>query len=96
MRFAVPQFQALHDAVAIQWNRAASAAGPDYFSHFQRLRFPIAIVDHDVVELNGRMHYAKLQEAVAAGRGADLDVIVIMLAIDMGLTQENPPTLGVG
>src|SRR5882672_8875493 len=72
---AVPQFQALHDAVAIHGNRAASAASADHVAHFQYLRLAIAVMDHDVVELNGRVDHAKLQETIPAGRGAYPDVV---------------------
>jgi hypothetical protein len=85
--FAVPQLQALHDPVTIQWNRPAAITGADDVSHFQGLRFAIAVMDHNVIKLNWRVDHAKLQEAVPAGRAANLNVVVIVLAVDVRRAQ---------
>jgi uncharacterized membrane protein len=47
-------------------------------------------VDYDVVELNGPVGHADLQKAICAGGLANLDVVVIVLAIHVGLAQVNP------
>ncbi len=47
----------------------------DYIAHVQGLGLSVAIVDHDVVELNGRVDHAQLQKMKASVRAAYLDVI---------------------
>jgi hypothetical protein len=47
-------------------------------------------VDDDVVELNRRVVDADLQEAEASGSFSDLNVVMVMLAVDVGLAQVDP------
>ena len=85
MRFAVPKFQALHDAISSQRNSPAPGSFADDVTNLQRLSLAVAIVDHNAVELNGRVVYADLEKAVAAGGLSHFDIVMIMLAVNMGL-----------
>ena len=62
----------------------------DDVAHLERLWFAIAVVDHNVVELNGRIVDANLQEAVASGSLADFNIVVVVLAVNMRLAQIDP------
>jgi len=48
-----------------------------------------------VVELDRRVHHAKLQEAIAAGCGAYRDVVVVVLAVNVRRAEESPAAGGV-
>jgi hypothetical protein len=59
----------------------------------QSLGLSVAIVDHDAIELNGRVDHAQLQKMKASVRAAYLDVIVIVLTIYVCLAQVHPSSL---
>src|ERR1700749_1089552 len=90
MRFAVPQFQALDYAVAFKRNSAAVAAIADYVANLQRFRLAVAIVNDDAIKLYRGVVHANLQEAIASGSVAYFNVVMVMLAINVGLAKINP------
>jgi hypothetical protein len=66
------------------------SAGADDIAHLQNFRFTIAVMDHDAVEFDGRVPYADLQETIATGGLADLNVVVVIMAINVRLAKVNP------
>src|SRR5579884_2256939 len=49
IRLAVPEFQALHDTIAIQLDGAAVTPRRDYAADVQHLVFAVPVVNYDVV-----------------------------------------------
>src|ERR1044071_444702 len=88
--FAVPQFKALHKAIALQRDGAAVPAASDHVAHLEDFGLAVAIVDHDAVELDRRVLDANLQETVAAGGLADFDIVMVMLAVNVRLAKIDP------
>ena len=66
------------------------SAGADYVAHLQGLGFAVAIMDYDVIERDRSVVDAKLQGAKPSGTSSRFDVVMIMLAVDMGFAQKNP------
>jgi hypothetical protein len=90
MGFAVPQFQALYDAIPSQRNCPASAAFADNIANLQRFGLAVAIVNNNPIELNGRVVYADLKKAVSAGGLSHFYIVMIMLAVHVGLAKIYP------
>ena len=90
MGFSVPQLEALHKAIALQRDGAACAASTDHVAHLQNFRLAIPVMDHDAVKFNWRVLYANLQETIAAPGLPHFDVVMVMLAVNMGLAKINP------
>src|SRR5262249_47020601 len=86
----VPQFEAVDDAVAGQRDGAAASAGADYVANLQGLGFAVAVMDYNVVELDGSVADAKLQGAKAPGTSSRFNIVMIMLTVDVGFSQKNP------
>ena len=81
--FGIPQFEAGHDAVSLQFEGAGLAAGGNYIAYVQSLRSAVAIMDDDPVELDGSIDNPKLQKTVAACPIPYLDIVVVVLAVNM-------------
>jgi hypothetical protein len=47
-------------------------------------------VDNDSVELDRRVLDANLQEAIAAGGLADVNIVMVMLSVNMRLAKKDP------
>src|ERR1700743_1432307 len=90
MRFAIEQLQALHHAIACQRNSAAVSAAADYFTYLQWLGLSVAIVNNDAVKLDRRMFHADLQKTIAAGGAPHFNIVMGMLAVNMGLAKISP------
>jgi hypothetical protein len=90
MCLAIPQFQALHDAVTFQRNGAASCSIADYVADLQRFCLTVAIVNNNAVKLDRRVVYADLQKAVAAGSFSNFDIVMVMLTVNVRLAKINP------
>ena len=90
MRFAVPQFKALYDAVPSQRDRTAPVSSADDFADLKRFSLSVAIVDDDAVKLNRRIIDADLQEAIASGSSTYFNIVMVMLAVNMGLAKIDP------
>jgi hypothetical protein len=90
MRFAVPQFQTLYNAVPSQRDRTALVSSADDFTDLKRFSLSVAIVDDDAVKLNRRIIDADLQEAIASGSFAYFNIVMVMLAVNMGLAKIDP------
>ena len=88
--FAVPQLKAFHKAVALQSDGAAVSASPDHVAYLQNFRLAVAIVDHDAVKLDGRILNADLQEAVTARGLTDFNIVMVVLAVNVGLAKIDP------
>src|ERR1041385_5613642 len=88
--FGVPELKAPHKAVTLQRDSAAMLATADHVADLYHFRLAVAVMDHNAVKLDGRVPYADLQEAITAGSLADLNVVMVMLAIDVRLAQVNP------
>jgi hypothetical protein len=93
--FAIPELKALDNAVSLKGDGAAVSTGADDVTHMQRFRLAVAVMDHNVVELNGSVVHANLQCAVAAREPADFNVVMIVLAVHVGRAKKSP-CLGLG
>lgn len=90
MCFAIPEFQALNNAVTGQGNGAAPVSFADDLADLQGFGLSVAIMDHNAVEFDGRIVYTHLKEAITPGGSSHFNVVVIMLAVNMRLAQINP------
>lgn len=87
---AIPKLKALHNAVASQRDGARPSALADYVADLECLGLAIAIVDYDVVELNGCVVNPDLQEAIAACRLSNFNIVMVVPAIDVGFAKKYP------
>lgn len=74
----------------MQRDGPAMSTTVDDVAHLQDLRFAIAVMDHNTIKLDRSVLDANLQEAVTASGLADFNIVMIVLAVNMGLTQVNP------
>jgi hypothetical protein len=92
--FPVPQFHAANvAALAAQINGASLAAGGDALAHLEFVRGAVAVVNNNVLELDGAPANAELNLAESALRFGNLDVVVIRGAIYMRGAEEAPAAI---
>src|SRR5689334_945374 len=88
--FAIPELKALHKAVALQRDSAAVSACPDDVADLQNFRLAVTVVDHDSIKLYRCILNAYLQETVAPCGLPHLNVVMVMLAVNVGLAKIAP------
>jgi hypothetical protein len=65
-------------------------ATPDHITYLQNFWLAVAVMDHDAVELNGRILNADLQKAVTARGLTHFDIVMVVLAVNVGLAKVDP------
>ena len=62
----------------------------DDLADLQRLCLAVAIVDHDAIEFNRRVMNAYLKEAVTTGGLSHFNIVMVVLAVNVGLAKIDP------
>src|SRR6185437_11276055 len=88
--FAIPELKALYNAVSLEGDSAAVSAGADNVAHMKSFSLAVAVMDHDVIELDRSVGHANLQCAIAPRKAADFNVVMIVLTVHVGRAKKSP------